>query len=175
MTFQAAGRIKTHKVRKADGMSEGLVWVEAYLPLDIESYAQFQALVVKHGSAVQAAAINPELASKALTPVDAHGEAMLPEGVVQLAHGFITNCRKIDVLHNEQVRNDVQVVESFVNGPEIASPNFWPGSWVCVLKVDPASELFPLVESEQLDAVSFQGWVVKTPVVINVEALEAAA
>lgn len=168
------GRVVTRQVRKRAGMREGLVWIEAYLPLDVAAYAEFMDLTMSAhaGDPVAAAAASPDLASKALTPVDAHGEAMLPEQVVKLAHEHVLRGARIDLMHDEVARDDVRLVESFVNGPEVASPNFWPGAWVVVLKVDPASPVFAAVDAGVLDAVSFQAWVIKQPVVINLAAVE---
>lgn len=176
MTEQLAftGRVKRTRVSKsAGGMTEGLVWVEAYLPLDVEALAAFVAKAQELGGPELAAEADPELASKALEPIDAHGEAMLPEAVIALAHGYLTDCRKVDVMHDGVARTEVDVVESFVNGPEVESPHFYPGAWVSVLKIDPASQLFADVDAGKLDAVSFQAWVSKVPVTVNLAALSA--
>lgn len=160
------------RVRKAAGrgMAAGLVWVEAYLPFDSGAFAEFSALVKSSGSIEAAAVANPELASKALTPIDSHGEAMLPADLEQLAHGFVANSRKLDVQHNRVPTSDLTLVESFINGPEVASPNFYPGAWVVVFKARPGSQVFLDLEAGKLDAVSFQDVVTK----IHVIAKEAA-
>lgn len=165
------------KVRKGAGrgMADGLVWVEAYLPFDVQAFHAFSGLVAKHGSALEAAAVDPELADRALTPIDTHGEAMLPPALQALAHGFLVQSRKIDVMHDRQARDEVQIVESFVNGPEIASPHFWPGAWVVVLKMDPEGETFARVESGELDAVSFMALVTKQPIAANLDARQEGA
>lgn len=159
------------RVRKAEGgrgMAEGLVWVEVYLPFDPSAYVDFVQLVGAHkGDAVAAAAADPELASKALTPIDAHGEAMLAGDVVALAHAYQVQSRKMDVGHDRQARASCQVVETFVNGPEIASPNFYPGSWVIVVKVAPGTPEWTALEAGTLDAVSFEGLVYKQPVTVQ--------
>ena len=151
-------------------MEQGLVWVEVYLPFDPVSFADFQAAVKEYGSAVEAEKALPDLARKALTPIDTHGEAMLAADLEQLAHAFLVRSRKHDVEHDEAVVGSVHTVESFLNGPEVASPHFWPGAWVVVLKVDRDSEEWRRIESGELDAVSFQAFVSKQPIIVREEA-----
>lgn len=159
------------RVRKAGrGMTEGLVYVEAYLPLDPEAFNEFTQKWVELGNAEAVKAAHPELARKALTPIDTQGEAMLQTDVLELAHSFLTQSRKIDVMHDEATRDSVQIVQSFVNTEEIGSPHFWPGSWVTVLKVAKGSPEFAAIESGELDAVSFQAHVGKVPITADVEA-----
>lgn len=156
------------RVRKGRGMAEGLIYVEAYLPFDGEAFVEFSDLVKKHGGDVAAASkASPELAKKALTPVDAHGEAMMAADVMALAHRFILQSRKMDVQHDEVARDTAHVVQSFVNTDEIASPHFWPGAWVVAIKLDPNSDEFRDVEEGKLDAVSFQALVAKIPVFVS--------
>lgn len=172
MSRVVSGRV----VKSARGLNEGLVWVEAYLPLDVAAFAEFSALVVKHGGdAKAAAAANPVLAKKALDPVDAHGEAMLPQDLQALAHGFLAASRKMDADHQVDahgafiVRNELTLVESFLNGPEVASPMYAPGAWVTVFRVAKGSDLWTRIESGDLNAVSFATDVVKEPVVARIE------
>lgn len=165
-----AGRVvKAETVTRA-GMTEGRVWVEAYLPFDPEAFAAFTRKALELGgdeAAYQAAATaDPELARKALTPIDSHGEAMLAEDLAELADRFLVESRKVDVMHDEQARAGVAVVGSFVNGPEIASPAFWPGAWVVVLKVEPWTPEFQAIQKGELNAVSFQAVVHKVPIVV---------
>ncbi len=153
------------RVRKSTGrgMQEGLLYVEAYLPLDTQAFAEFSHLVAKVG-AEQAAADNPELAKKALTPIDSHGEAMLQEDLIQLAHAFLVESRKMDVQHDEDARDALDIVQSFVNTEEIASPHYWPGAWVVVVRVKKGTPEWDAVESGELDAVSFAARVHKIAV-----------
>lgn len=153
------------QVKKNRGMEDGLVWVEVYLPFDPSAFSEFQSLVTKAGSAVEAAKQNPDLANRALIPIDSHGEAMLQDDVQTLAHRFITKSRKHDIEHSEVVVDDVETVESFINGPEVSSPHFYPGAWVVVLKVAKGSEAWDRINSGELDAVSFQAFVKKQPIV----------
>jgi len=154
------------RVRKSErSMSEGLIWVEVYLPFDPEAFAKFSALEAKLGSAELAAATAPDLADRALTPIDSHGEAMLGEDVARMARRYLADYRKVDQRHDLQPVTTVRVVESFVNGPEVASPNYWPGAWVVVLQVDPGSAEWAAIEDGTYNAVSFWGSVTKTPVV----------
>lgn len=158
--------LRIAKVRKANGreLERGLVWVEAYLPFDPHAFGEFSRKCVELGSAVAVAAAEPELARKALTPIDAHGEAMLAADVELLAHRYLTLSRKMDVQHDETARKSVRIVESFVNGPEVESPHFYPGAWVVVFQVDPGSPEWEAVQKGELNAVSFQAVVIKQPV-----------
>lgn len=155
------------RVRKtARQLDAGLVWVEAYLPLDVQAFAEFSQKVAELGSAELVAKADPDLARRALDPVDSHGEAMLREDLVKLAHGFLEQSRKMDVQHDENARSSLHLVESFMNGPEIASPNFAPGAWVVVFKCDPGSAEWAQIEKGELNAVSFQAWTTKVQVTI---------
>jgi len=152
------------------GMDEGLVWVEVYLPFDPDAFRSFMALTAKHGSAAAAAALDPELASKALDPIDSEGEAMMAPDLQQLAHGYLAGSRKVDVMHDEAAIETVQIVESFRNTEEVGSPHFAAGAWVVVLKVDKGSEEWRRIEANELDAVSFMAWTTKIPVATTPEA-----
>lgn len=157
--------VRPVRVRKAEGrgLEQGLVWVEVYLPFDLQAFAAFSQVVKANGGdVVKAATADPEIASKALTPIDAHGEAMIPADLQKLAHGFLVESRQIDVLHDTTVRKSVAVVESFLNTPEIGSPQFYPGAWVVCLRLEPDSAEWKAVDSGALDAVSFQTDVFKT-------------
>lgn len=162
MSGTAGGRLM--RVCKSD-MQQGLVWVEAYLPFDPPAFAAFQALVMVHGSAAAAALADPALADRALTPIDSHGEAMLQEDVLLLAERFLHQSLQMDLQHDFIARDDVRAVQSFVNTPEIGSPHFWPGAWVVVLRVEPDSAAWALVESGAVSAVSFAGNVSKKTIV----------
>lgn len=167
MIKNAIAALRVVATRKgARDMDAGLVWVEAYLPFDVQAFADFSELVAKSGSAVAAQKIDPELCKRALDPLDAHGEAMLPEDLQQLAHSFLIESRKMDVGHDQRARSTVHLVESFLNTAEIASPKFWPGAWVAVFKVDPGSAEWAKIERGELNAVSFQADVFKIPVTI---------
>ena len=152
------------RVRKGAGMTEGLIWLECYLPFDTVAFNQYVQKFAELGSAEAVRKFDSDLADRALTPIDTQGEAMLPADVLQLAHSFLVQSRKIDVMHDEQARSTVQVVQSFVNTAEIASPHFWPGSWVAVLKLDPGSAEWAAVDDGDLSAVSFQALVNKLPI-----------
>lgn len=167
-------------VKKGAGMSEGLIWVEAYLPFDPSAFADFQALAIKHSvdgtpNWAVAGAVSPELAAKALDPIDSHGEAMIQEDVIALAHAYLGEYgQRMDVMHDQTALKGTRVVETFVNTAEIASPHFAPGAWVTVIKLEPGSEEWADVESGALDAVSFQANVVKIPIVVRAPDPEAA-
>ena len=158
------------RVRKSGrGMTEGLIWVECYLPFDATAFNEFVQKWMKLGSAEAVKKSDPDLADRALTPIDTQGEAMLPDHLLELAHSFLSDCRKMDVMHDDRARDSVQVVQSFVNTAEVASPNFWPGAWVCVLKADPNSDEFARIASGELDPVSFQGMVTKIPITARLQ------
>jgi hypothetical protein len=159
------------RVRKGSrSLETGLVWVEAYLPIDVEAFAEFSDLVSKGETAAELARRLPELTRRALTPIDSHGEAMLPDDVADLGRQFLELSRRMDVEHDEQARPTVAIVESFINGPEIESPHFWPGAWVTVFKVAKNSEEWAAIERGDLNAVSFQAWTTKRPITITREA-----
>lgn len=167
-TYSLARRVRTRVRKGPRGMQEGLIYIEAYLPFDPAAFQQFVQKWTELGSAEAVTAAHPELARKALEPIDSQGEAMGQDDVLDLAHRFLVQSRKMDVMHDEIDRESVQLVQSFVNTIEIASPNFWPGAWVAVIKVDPGTVEFERVESGELDGVSFQAWVTKTPITANV-------
>ena len=166
MTTTAAKR--THvRVRKGRGLTEGLVYVEAYLPFDPAAFGEFSLLVDEHGSVAKAAEADPKLASKALEPLDMHGEAMLQGDVIDLAHRFLLQSRKMDVNHDNFARESLAVVQTFVNTPEIASPNWYPGAWVVAFKVAPDTPEWNDIEEGILNAVSFEALVAHAPVIIT--------
>lgn len=167
-------RVRARVVKSSRGLTEGLVWVEAYLPLDVPSFAAFSRLVQEQGGVEKAVAADRVLAEKALRGIDAHGEAMLPEDLQQLAHGFLAHSRQMDADHAGGVgayvvRPELQLVESFLNGPEVASPLYAPGAWVAVFRVEKGSDLWARIDSGELDAVSFATAVTKEPVVARIE------
>lgn len=140
---------------KAVDELRGLVWFEVYLPVDLAAVAEFAALAKSAGSAVAAASLDPDLATRALTPIDSQGEAMQAEDLRLLAHRWLTVSRKVDADHDKIERPTIQVVESFLNGPEVASPKFWAGAWVVVFLFDLASEEWARFLAGEIQAVSF--------------------
>lgn len=171
LTVHVRGRVVARKAPDERQLAEGLIWVEAYLPFDVAAFAAFEALARKKGKGGApdydaAAAADPELAKKALEPIDSHGEAMLQEDVIALAHAFLVQSRKMDVAHDQAARPTLELVESFVNGPEIASPHFAPGAWVVVFKVAAGSAEWEAVQKGELNAVSFQAVVSKVPITV---------
>lgn len=173
------GRVVKAVTSGRPGMEEGRIWVEAYLPFDPAAFQAFtrKALELGGGAAGYRAAalVDPELARRALEPIDAHGEAMLPADLEALADRFLVQSRRVDVQHDEVARAGVHVVGSFVNGPEIASPNFWPGAWIVVLKVESWTPEFQAIKAGTLNAVSFQAYVRKVPIVVTPQPPSAAA
>lgn len=165
------------RAKALEDEAEGLAWFEVYRPFDAEAFAQFGLLMHEHGSAVKAAAADPDLAEKAIGPIDSQGEAMLPADLRQLAHRFVSLSRKVDVQHDEDARPSVTVAESFVNTEEIASPHFGEGAWVAVLKFDTASDEWARVQKaiadpdadDGLGAVSLMAWVERQTITIKIE------
>lgn len=164
------------QVKRRD-MTRGLLYVEAYLPADLEALAAFEALAATahKGDYVAAAKAQPELAAKALTPIDSHGEGMLQDDVIALAHLVIKRGGKMDVMHSElhavapKANPNLALVQTFVNTPEIASPHYWPGAWVAVVEVKRDSPEWADVVSGKLNAVSFMAVVTKVPVALQLQ------
>lgn len=174
--------VRAARVRKsAEKLNEGLVWAEVYLPFDAEAFSAFVALAQKSPGAdwpakvAAAAAADPVLASKALDPIDAHGEAMLPEDLQGFAHSFLDESRQIDVMHSFERVGTVKVAQSFVNTPEIGSSKFYPGAWVLALQVAPGSEVWKAVDEGKLDALSFATTVRKVRITAAKPAQQEAA
>jgi hypothetical protein len=71
---------------------------------------------------VNYAAIDPEAVKS--SDLDLHGAAMLPEDVELFAHRWLAFSRSIDINHDGIGRN-IQVVESFMNTPEVGAAA-WP-------------------------------------------------
>lgn len=164
------GRVVKAEVSGRPGMEQGRIWVEAYLPFDPQAFADFTRKALELGGGPDgyraAATADPAMARKALDPIDSHGEAMLAQDLEALADGFLVESRKIDVNHDEQARAGVAVVGSFLNTPEVASPNYFPGAWVVVIKVESWTPEFKAIKSGALNAVSFQAIVHKIPIVV---------
>jgi len=181
----AYGRIVSIRKAATSGkvrtLTEGLVWFEVYLPFSPEKFAALQALAQLHtveGQALNFAAAklaDPELYRLAAEPLDSHGEVMLAADLQQLAHVFLIESRKIDVMHDEVDRATVALVESFLNVEEVASPHYFPGAWVVVLRVAAGSEEWRKIEAGELNAVSFGATVTKIPIVIKTPATPEAA
>ncbi len=172
---QITGRVVRTRKGAVRGLDRGLIYLEAYLPFDPVAFAELEGLALelaaKAGATAPdwtaAAAASPDLARRALDPIDAHGEAMLPQDLEQLAHGFLTDSRRVDVQHDQISRDTARVVQSFLNTPEIGSPHFFPGAWVVVVELDPGSPEWSAVEAGTINAVSFQAVVRKIPVVVR--------
>lgn len=161
--------VKAITTTTRDNMEVGRVWVEVYRPFDPVKYAEFMRLVQANGGGddgIRAAAeADPELAELALSPIDAHGEAMIAPDLEALADGYLKQSRLVDVGHDEISRDTVAIVGSFLNTPEIASPHYFPGAWVVVLQVDETSPEFAQIKAGTLNAVSFQAYVKKLTIV----------
>lgn len=162
-------RIETRgRVRVAKSGPEGLVMAEVYLPFDAVSFGEFQELVIANGGDYDAAAAAaPELAHKAMMPIDSHGEAMLAPDIKAMAFEFVER-RAVDVQHDNEARPTVKVVQSFINDDLVASPHYWPGAWVLGVKVDTSSDEWAKIERGEIGAFSFQARVSKARVMVKI-------
>lgn len=155
-------------VRTRRELTRGLVWVEVYRPFDLQAWQEWSKLVLAAGSHAAAAELDPALASRALGPVDMHKTGMLAPDLERFAREYLVRSRRTDRQHDTVPREDVRVVESFINGPEVASPNFWPGAWVAVLEIDKDSKIWRDVESGVLNGVSIMAFAAIVEIVADV-------
>lgn len=102
--------------------------------------------------------------------IDAHGEAMTPDAVEQMAHAFMQQViakggMVIDTEH-DNVAVSAYPVESYI---ETRSDVDWPvGSWVMGVKIADET-IWKKVMSGELNGFSFEAFVKKMPVVVEVE------
>lgn len=173
-------QVKIARVRKGtDGgvLKEGLIYAEVYLPFDPKAFSDFwtqvealmtaNTVLTQRDAYRQVIAAQPDLARLALDPIDSQGEVMLQDDLIKMAEDFLVHSRKLDAFHDKQPREGLKVVQSFVNTPEIASPNFFPGCWVLVVKIQPGTPEWLMVDSGVLEAVSFETLVNKTLVTVR--------
>lgn len=151
-------------------LTRGLVWVEVYRPMDMAAWKDFSALVKSAGSIEAAAVQDPALAERALTPVDWYGTGMLPHDLEAFAHAYLVLSRQVDVQHDQRPIDSARIVQSFLNTAEIASANYWPGAWVVVIEVDPASDAWKAIESGKINAVSIMAFCRVLNVIADLEA-----
>ncbi|MFH1118076.1 MAG: XkdF-like putative serine protease domain-containing protein [Pseudomonadota bacterium] len=85
--------------------------------------------------------------------VDTDNEAMTPDEIESMAHGFILNGRHdcIDVNHDRE-KSGCRVVESFV--ARSGDPDFIEGEWVLGIKID-RDDLWQRVLKGELNGLSF--------------------
>ena len=166
------------KVRAKSAEMEGVVYAEVYLPIDFDALLEFEALVaarvraegISYDEAVlDVSASQPELADRALRPIDSQGEFMRAHTVQALAELWMRSSRAFDTDHNRQATEACWVIGSFVNDATIASPSFWPGAWVVVFRFDKASAEWASIVSGERQAVSFMAWTADETVTIRVE------
>lgn len=103
--------------------------------------------------------------------VDAHGEAMTPEAIEDMAYKFARKLLgspdgRIDVMHDQQPGR-AQVVASFI--AEKGWSPYTEGAWVIGIQFDD-EPLWQAVKSGEMTGVSFQAWVKKNPVLAEVDA-----
>lgn len=87
---------------------------------------------------------------------DAHGHSMTAEEIEKMAHGFLKNRRStnIDVNHDNNVDYGCAMVESFI--ARAGDPDYMPGAWVGVVKVD-NDEIWRMVKEGEITGFSFEG------------------
>jgi hypothetical protein len=151
-------------------LSRGLIWVEVYRPCPSAAWKEFSALCKTAGGIVPAAAQDPALAERALTPIDWYGTGMLPADLESFAHAYLVLSRQVDVQHDQNPINDARIVQSFLNTAEIASPHYWPGAWVVVIEVDPGSAVWTAIEAGKINAVSIMAFCRVVSVIADLEA-----
>lgn len=151
-------------------MTRGLVWVEVYRPMDMAAWKDFSALCKAAGGIKAAAAQDPGLAERALTPIDWYGTGMLPQDLESFAHAYLVLSRQVDVQHDQRPIDEARIVQSFLNTDEIGSPHYWPGAWVVVIEVDPASAVWKAIESGKINAVSIMAFCTVVSVIADLEA-----
>ena len=101
------------------------------------------------------AALDPT--SVSVEDLDLHGAGMLPADVQQFAHLWLAHSRSIDINH-DGIGRPIFVVESFFNGPDIASPA-WPiNSHATHLDVSHSEEAFNGLRDGSLNAVSLDAY-----------------
>lgn len=99
--------------------------------------------------------------------VDSWGEAMTAEDIETMAHRFMALKlnKTIDEMHDEQPKQDVYPVESFI--ARKGDPDYPEGAWVLGVKVED-SQTWEAIKSGQLNGFSFQAMVKKVPVVAEI-------
>jgi hypothetical protein len=100
---------------------------------------------------VNYAAIDPS--SVKASDLDLHGAAMLPEDVERFAHRWLAFARSVDIEH-DGVGRPVDVVESFFNSPDVASPFYPVNAHVTRLDVSKSPEAHEGLRSGRLNSVS---------------------
>lgn len=86
------------------------------------------------------------------TAGDFHTKQMVRE----FAHGFMVAGFDLDVDHDNVVRQDLKVVESFIARDD--DPDFIPGSWVVGVYVGD-DEVWEQIRRGEINGYSWEGWV----------------
>lgn len=97
--------------------------------------------------------------------IDTHGEMMLPADLRKLAHAFIADCRKIDVMH-DGVAIDAHPVESFI--AREGDPLYVAQSWVLVTRINDDT-VWQRVKAGELNGYSLEAWVYRVSAIAVVE------
>lgn len=87
---------------------------------------------------------------------DAHGHSMTALEIEKMAHGFMKNARttQIDLNHDNETNYGCFMVESFI--ARDTDPDYAPGAWVAVVKVD-NPEVWRMIKEGEITGFSFEG------------------
>ena len=87
---------------------------------------------------------------------DAHGHSMTAIEIEKMAHGFMKNARttQIDLNHDNETNYGCFMVESFI--ARDTDPDYAPGAWVAVVKVD-NPEVWRMIKEGEITGFSFEG------------------
>jgi hypothetical protein len=91
--------------------------------------------------------------------IDSHGEMMLPEDIVKLAHRTLLNSKhhSIDVMHdNKQIK--ASIVESYI--AKANDPDYAEGAWVLSVKIMD-DDVWAMVKAGKLNGYSLEAMVYK--------------
>lgn len=95
---------------------------------------------------------------------DAHGHQMTRAEIEKMAHNFMKNARttQIDLNHDNQTDYGCYMVESFI--ARDGDPDYAPGAWVGVVKVD-NPDVWRMIKDGEITGFSFEGmaYVVEEP------------
>ena len=101
--------------------------------------------------------------------IDTQGDFMQTDTIRNMAHHFLTEGRTkaVDVNHDRQEwKYDSAIVESFIARAD--DPTFYPGAWVVGVHI-PDPELWALVDSGELNAVSLDAMAKSRKVMVKVK------
>ena len=93
---------------------------------------------------------------------DSDGEFMDAETIHKMAHDFMRKqlTKSIDIQHNNQLTDGVQVVESFI--ARKGDPDFVEGAWVLGVHIND-DEVWGKVKKGEINGFSLEAYVTKSP------------